>query len=102
MNVRDRGHMENMEERRLQAKLAEQSQAEIAGMDCYKATLNKSNKYTCPKCNAVEGGERRIITHNYDCDYRGKEYCEKLKGVGGGRRRNKKTLRKNRRYSRRN
>ena len=43
---------------------------------CYEAYVNGDGKYSCPKCNNIEGGTSRIITHIHNCDYNGMNYCK--------------------------
>jgi len=64
---------------------------------CYEAELNDSGKYQCPSCKNVEGGTLRLITHNYACKYKGKPYCQQTSSVLGGKRKTRKTMKKNRR-----
>lgn len=68
---------------------------------CYDATII-DGKYVCPVCKSVEEGSLRIITHNFDCVNKNKDYCRKLKTGGRRTRATKNARRKRSRYSRRN
>jgi len=56
---------------------------------CFVADENEKKQYVCPECKAVEGGSARIITHNFNCKNKDKEYCQK----GSKRSRTKKSKR---------
>jgi hypothetical protein len=60
----------------------------VPSSNCFVAD-EKDKKYVCPECKAVEGGSARIITHNFNCKNKGKEYCQK----GSKRSRTKKSKR---------
>ena len=61
---------------------------------CYDAVVGEDGKLMCPKCKFKEGGTRRIITHKWNCEYNGMDYCNP---VVGGRRRRKSTRNRKRR-----
>ena len=61
----------------------------VPSSDCFVADENEKKLYVCPECKAVEGGSARIITHNFNCKNKGKEYCQK----GSKRTRTKKSKR---------
>jgi len=60
----------------------------VPSSNCFVAD-EKDKKYMCPECKAVEGGSAHIITHNFNCKNKGKEYCQK----GSKRSRTKKSKR---------
>jgi len=60
----------------------------VPSSNCFVAD-KENGKYVCPECKAVEGGSARIITHNFNCKNKGKEYCQK----GSKRTRTKKSKR---------
>ena len=49
----------------------------VPSSNCFVADENEKKLYVCPECKAVEGGSARIITHNFNCKNKGKEYCQK-------------------------
>jgi len=61
----------------------------VPSSNCFVADENEKKQYVCPECKAVEGGSARIITHNFNCKNKGKEYCQK----GSKRSRTKKSKR---------
>jgi len=61
----------------------------VPSSNCFVADENEKKLYVCPECKAVEGGSARIITHNFNCKNKGKEYCQK----GSKRSRTKKSKR---------
>ena len=60
----------------------------VSSSNCFVAD-KENGKYVCPECKAVEGGSKRIITHNFNCKNKGKEYCQQ----GAKRSRTKKSKR---------
>lgn len=83
------------EQNRLKAKEAAKSQR--GEKNCYDA--NEINgKYLCPKCNVIERGTYRIISHNFNCDNTGKYYCQSFENEEtpqlGGKRRTRRRMNK--------
>ena len=66
-------------------------------LPCFTADVTADGKFQCPECKQKEGGTLRIITHNYGCPNKGREYCQR---TTGGKRRNKKTKKRTRRHRR--
>ncbi len=99
--AKEEARLKNEEDKRREN---EKRKAEEKKAPCYDAILNESGKYQCPSCKNIEGGTLRVITHNYDCKYKGKPYCQQTSSVLGGKRKTRKTKKNNRRhrsYSRR-
>jgi len=90
-------------ERNAKAKEEAEEQAKAAELgitltpDCFIARLNKEGKYYCLKCNSVESGSQRIITHTYNCTNNRKKICQlqnQSKNKGGNRKRKSKKTNK--------
>jgi hypothetical protein len=61
----------------------------VPSSNCFVAD-KENGKYVCPECKAVEGGSKRIITHNFNCKNKSMpRYCQQ----GAKRSRTKKSKR---------